>query len=182
MILAEYQDCSQKIGRFDTRCCPSVSAALTFFAIVYYGRMPLPEHPSARPIQNNERSFSGFSKGGDEMANEAIHPEADDSLYLAESVRFLWEATRRVIYGGIDTDHLIALCTIVARLSERRLSRLKSGPRSPECDKAIQQLYNCHQSALDLLAWAKTPTAEPDWSAVGEKLASIGAAPLDFGK
>jgi hypothetical protein len=116
------------------------------------------------------------------MANEAIHPEADESLYLAESVSLLWEGIRRVIYGGIDTDHLIALCTIAARLCERRLSRLQSGPRSPECDKAIQQLCSCHQSALELLAWAKTPTPEPDWSAVGEKLASIGAAPLDSRK
>jgi hypothetical protein len=131
-------------------------------------------------IPMNEETTA--SKGGAEMADEVIHPEADESLYLAESVGLLWEGTRRVIYGGIDTDHLIALCTIVARLSERRLSRLKSGPCSPECDKAIQQLSNCHQSALELLAWAKAPTPEPDWSAIGEKLASIGAAPLDFRK
>jgi hypothetical protein len=123
-----------------------------------------------------------FSKDGAEMANEAIHPEADESLYLAESVGLLWEGTRRVIYGGIDTEHLIALCNIVVRLSERRLSRMQSGPRSPECDKAIHQLRNCHQSALELLAWAKKPTPELDWSAVGEKLASIGAAPLDARK
>jgi hypothetical protein len=116
------------------------------------------------------------------MANEVIHPEADESLYLAESVGLLWEAIRRVIYGGIETDHLIALCNIVARLSERRLARLKSDPRSPECDKAIQQLCDCHRSALELLAWAKTPTPEPDWSAAQEKLASIGAAPLDSRK
>jgi hypothetical protein len=38
-----------------------------------------------------------FSKGVAEMANEVIHPEADESLYLAESVGLLWEATRRVI-------------------------------------------------------------------------------------
>jgi hypothetical protein len=116
------------------------------------------------------------------MANEAIHPEGSDAHYFAESVGLLWEGTRRVMYGGIETDDLVALCSIVARVSERRLSRLQSGPHSPESDKAIEELRSCHRAALELLAWAKTPTPEPDWSSVAEKLASVGAAPLDFQK
>lgn len=116
------------------------------------------------------------------MANEAIHPEASDALYFAESVGLLWEGIRRVVYGGIETDHLIALCSVVAQVCERRIARLQSGPQSTESDKAIQELHGYHRSALELLAWSKTPTPEPDWSAVAEKLASVGAAPLDFPK
>ncbi len=116
------------------------------------------------------------------MADEAIHPEGSDALYFAQSVGLLWEGTRRVIYGGIETDHLIALCSVVAQVCERRLARLQSGPHSAESDKAIEELRNYHRAALELLAWAKTPTPEPEWSAVAEKLASVGAAPLDFPK
>lgn len=116
------------------------------------------------------------------MANEAIHPETADALHFAQSVGLLWEGTRQVIYGGIDTDHVIALCSIVVRVSERRLLRLKSGPRSPETDKAIEELCSYHRSALELLEWAKKPTPEPDWSTAQEKLSSIGAAPLDLQK
>ena len=116
------------------------------------------------------------------MVKDATHPEVTEPLHFTESVRLLWEATRQVCYGGIDTDELAALCSIVAGLAERRMLRLQSGPRSTESATAIQQLRDCHESALALLAWAKAPAPEPDWSAVAEKLASVGAAPLEFPK
>ena len=116
------------------------------------------------------------------MVKDATHPEVNEPVHFAESVRLLWEGTRQVCYGGIDTDHLASLCSIVAGLAEHRILRLQSGPRSTESATAIQQLRDYHESALALLAWAKAPAAEPDWSAVAKKLASVGAVPLEFQK
>lgn len=116
------------------------------------------------------------------MAKEETHPEINETLHFAESVRLLWEATRRVVYGGIDTDDLAALCSIVARLAESRLLYLQSGDSSSESVSAITQLRDYRESALALLAWTKTPTPEPDWSAVAAQLASVGAPPLEFQK
>ena len=120
-----------------------------------------------------------FSKSGGKMVNDATHPEVNEPLHFAESVRLLWEGTRQVCYGGIDTDQLAALCSIVAGLAEKRIRYLQSAPRSPESSAAIEQLQDYHESALALLAWVKAPAPEPDWSAVAEKLASVGAAPLE---
>lgn len=116
------------------------------------------------------------------MANEAIHPEADDARHFAESVNHLWEATRRVVYGGIDTKDLASLCSIVARLAEHRILRLESGNNSSKSAQAIKQLRDYREEALKLLAWTKTPAPEPDWSAVAGKLASVGAPPLEHQK
>ena len=122
------------------------------------------------------------SKGGCEMAKDANHPEGNEPAHFADSVRLLWEGTRQVCYGGIDTDQLSSLCSIVAGLAEHRIRLLQSTPRSTESDAAIQQLRDYHESALALLAWLKAPIPEPDWSAVAEKLASVGASPLESQK
>lgn len=116
------------------------------------------------------------------MAKDVPHPEVNEPLHFAESVRLLWEGTRQVCYGGIDPDQLAALCSIVAGLAEQRIRYLQSVSRSPESSAAIQQLQDYHESALALLAWVKAPAPEPDWSAIAEKLASVGAAPLDSQK
>jgi hypothetical protein len=116
------------------------------------------------------------------MVMNEIHPETDEALHFAESVRLLWEGTRQVVYGGIDTDDLGTLCSIVARVAERRLLRLQSAPQSSELESVIKQLQDSHDSALVLLAWIKTPTPEPNWSTVAHKLASVGAASLEFHK
>jgi hypothetical protein len=116
------------------------------------------------------------------MAKEETHPEVNEALHFAESVRLLWQATRQVVYGGIDTEDLAALCSIVARLAEHRILRLESGVSSSECSTAIAQLRDYREAALKLLAWTKTPTPEPDWSAVAAQLASIGAPPLEYQK
>ena len=120
-----------------------------------------------------------FSKGGGEMVKDATEPEVNEPVHFAESVRLLWEGTRQVCYGGIDTDQLAALCSIVAGLAENRIRRLQSSPSCGESSAAIQQLQDCHEAALALLAWLKAPAPEPDWSAIAEKLASVGAAPLE---
>jgi hypothetical protein len=120
-----------------------------------------------------------FSKGSGKMAKDTSQPEVNDALHFAESVRLLWEGTRRVCYGGIDTDQLATLCSIVAGLAEQRIRYLQSAPRSPESCTAIQQLQDYHESALALLAWVKAPALEPDWSAMAESLKSVGAAPLE---
>lgn len=119
-----------------------------------------------------------FSKGSGEMAKDATQPEVNDALHFAESVRLLWEGTRQVCYGRIATDQLAALSSIVAGLAEQRIRYLQSAPRSPESSAAIQQLQDYHESALALLAWVKAPAPEPDWAAIAQKLASVGAAPL----
>lgn len=121
-----------------------------------------------------------FSKGGGNMTKDAIQPDVNEALHFAESVRLLWEGTRQVCYGGIDTDQLAALCSIVAGLAEKRIRRLQSTPIVAESSAAIQQLQDYRESALALLAWLKAPAPEPDWSAVAESLKSVGAAPLEF--
>jgi hypothetical protein len=121
-------------------------------------------------------------KGDGKMVKDAIPPEVNEPLHFAQSVRLLWEGTRQVCYGGIDTDQLATLCSIVARLADERILRLQSGPDSASSAAAIQQLRDYHESALALLAWAKAPSPEPDWSALAEKLASVGAAPLELQK
>lgn len=123
-----------------------------------------------------------FSKGGDKMAKDMTHPEVNEALHFAESVRLLWEGTRQVCYGGIATDQLATLCSIVAALAERRIWYLQSALPSPDSSAAIQQLQGYHDSALALLAWVTAPPPEPDWSAVAESLKSVGAAPLEFQK
>jgi hypothetical protein len=121
-------------------------------------------------------------KGSGNMENDVTQPEVNEALHFAESVRLLWEGTRQVCYGGIDTDQLASLCSIVAGLAEQRIRYLQSAPRSPESSAAIQQLQDYHESALALLAWVKAPAPEPDWSAVAESLKSVGAAPLESQK
>lgn len=116
------------------------------------------------------------------MAKEETHPEVNESLHFAESVRLLWEATRQVVYGGIDTDDLAALCSIVVRLAERRLPRLESGIASFESAAAIAQLRDYRESALKLLSWSQAPASEADWSTIAAKLAAVDAAPLQFQK
>jgi hypothetical protein len=116
------------------------------------------------------------------MAKEETHPEVNEALHFAESVRKLWEATRQVVYGGIDTNDLASLCAIVARLAEDRLLLLQSGSPSSESDAAIAQLRDYRDEAQKLLSWTKTPTPEPDWSAVAEQLALAGAPPLEYQK
>lgn len=121
-----------------------------------------------------------LSKGRGNMVKDVTQPEVDEPLHFAEGVRLLWEGTRQVCYGGIDTDQLATLCSIVAGLAEQRIRYLQSAPRSTESFAAIQQLQDYHESALALLAWVKAPTPEPAWSAVAESLKSVGAAPLEF--
>ena len=116
------------------------------------------------------------------MASEETHPEVNESLYFAESVRLLWEATRQVVYGGIDTDDLAALCSIVVRLAERRLLRLECGIASFESAAAIAQLRDYRESAQKLLSWSQAPAPEPNWSTLAAKLAAVGVAPLEFQK
>lgn len=114
------------------------------------------------------------------MREEGIDAEVNEARHYAESVRLLWEGTRQVCYGGIDTDQLISLCSIVAGLAEDRILRLQSGPVSSDSSAAIQQLREYHKSALEVQAWATAPAPEPDWSVIAQKLASVGAAPLEF--
>jgi len=116
------------------------------------------------------------------MVNDATPPEVNEAVHFAESVRLLWEGTRQVCYGGIATDQLAALCSIVAGLAEHRIRRLQCAPHSTESSAAIRQLQDYHEAALALLAWVKAPVPEPDWSAVAESLKSVGAAPLEFQK
>jgi hypothetical protein len=123
-----------------------------------------------------------FSKDGGEMVKDVTRPEVNEPLHFAESVRLLWEGTRQVCYGGIDTDQLAALCSIVAGLAENRIRRLQSVPSSAESSAAIQQLQEYHEAASALLAWVEAPVPEPDWSAVAEKLASVGVPPLESQK
>lgn len=116
------------------------------------------------------------------MAKEETHPEVSEPLYFAESVRKLWEATRQVVYGGIDSNDLAAMCSIVARLAEDRLLCLQSGIPSPESNSAIAQLQEYRDEARKLLSWIKKPTPEPDWSAVSAQLVAVGAPPLELQK
>jgi len=92
----------------------------------------------------------------------------------------LWEGTRRAIDEGIDTEDLAALCSIVVRLAEYRLLIGVSWPRSAESEQAAEQLRWYRKMASDLLQWANTPTHEPDWAAIAERLKSAGAAPLEI--
>ena len=106
--------------------------------------------------------------------------EVNEAAHFAESVRLLWEATQRVVYGGIDTDDLVELCSIVVRLAEHRLLRLQSGAGSTDSAKAIEQLRECRDAALKVLEAVKAPAPEPDWSAVAAALSTVGAAPLEY--
>ncbi|MGH7169140.1 MAG: hypothetical protein ACRELG_02540 [Gemmataceae bacterium] len=116
------------------------------------------------------------------MAEDEIQPEVSEASHFAESLRLLWVGTQQVVYGGIDTDDLAMLCSIVARQADHRLLRLQSGDSSTDSAKAIEQLRDYRESALKLLSVLKAPMPEPDWSAVAESLASVGASPLEFHK
>lgn len=108
--------------------------------------------------------------------------EPNESSLFAESVGLLWEGTKRVTYGGIDTDDLAVLCSIVVRVAEHRLLRLQSSVKSSESARAIEQLQNYRESALKLISSMNRRLTEPDWDAIAERLASVGATPLDFQK
>jgi hypothetical protein len=114
------------------------------------------------------------------MKDNGTHRESLKCARSLDTVRLLWEATRRVIAEGIDTEDLVALCGLVVRLAEHRLLDGASCPPSAESEQAAEQLRSYRNMASDLLQWANTPAHEPDWAGLAERLKSAGAAPLEI--
>lgn len=95
-------------------------------------------------------------------------------------MRLLWEGTRKALDGGIDTEDLVSLCSVIVRLADHRLLILESCEPLSETQEAADQLQHYRKMASDLLQWATKPAPEPDWARLSEKLKSVGAAPLEL--
>lgn len=111
------------------------------------------------------------------MQENGTQSELAERFRFPESVRLLWEGTRKAIDGGIDTKDLVSLCDIIVRLADHRLLFLEAGCGSPEAEtmQAANQLRHYRKLASDLLQWATRPMPEPDWAVVAERMASAEA-------
>lgn len=116
------------------------------------------------------------------MAKDEIHPEHGEAVYFAESIRLLWEGTRNVVYGGIDTKDLASLCDIIIRLADDRLLyiQVKCDPNSAEIEEAAKQIRQYREQAAEIHRRTSKPAPEPDWAAITASLSSDGAAPLEL--
>lgn len=116
------------------------------------------------------------------MQENGTHGEFAQRFRSPETVRLLWEGTRKALDGGIDHADLLSLLDIIVRLADHRLLfiQVTCDPPSAESDVVAEQLRLYRKMAFELLQWAKKPAPEPDWAAVAEYLKSVGAAPLDF--
>lgn len=114
------------------------------------------------------------------MSENERHQAFPKRFRSPESVRLLWEGTRKALDGGIDTEDLVSLCRVIVRLADDRLLILESCAPSAESQEAADQLQHYRKLASDLLQWATKPAPEPDWASISEKLKSVGAAPLEL--
>lgn len=116
------------------------------------------------------------------MQENGTKPELTERFRYPEAVRLLWEGTRKALDGGVDHNDLISLCDIIVRLADHRLLfiQAKGDASSAESVQATEQLRQYRKMASDLLQWAAKPAPEPDWTSIAEKLASVGAAPLEW--
>lgn len=111
------------------------------------------------------------------MQENGTKSELAERLRFPESVRLLWEGTRKAIDGGIDTKDLVSLCGIIVRLADHRLLFLETGCglSATESQEAANQLRQYRKLASDLLQWATRPMPEPDWAVIAERMASAEA-------
>ncbi len=114
------------------------------------------------------------------MSENENHQGFPKRFRSPESVRLLWEGTRKALDGGIDTEDLVSLCRVIVRLADDRLLILQSCAPSAESQEVAEQLQHYRKLASDLLQWATKPAPEPDWASLSEKLKSVGDAPLDL--
>jgi len=114
------------------------------------------------------------------MQEKGANWESSEHSQSADAVRLLWEGTRKALDGGIDTKDLVALCDIIVRLADHRLLIIQTAPPSAETAEAVKDIRQYRDLAADVLHRASKPAPEPDWSAVAESLASVGAAPLEL--
>lgn len=103
-----------------------------------------------------------------------------EHLHSADALRHLWEGTRKALDGGIDTKDLVSLCDIIVRLADHRLLIISVATSTAETEEAAKQIRQYRDLAAEVLQRASKPAPEPDWAAVAESLASVGAAPLEF--
>lgn len=116
------------------------------------------------------------------MPENGNNSEFAERLYYTESVRLLWEGTRKATLRGIDTQDLASLCDVIARLADRRLKILEAEPGalSLESQEAARQLQECRDQARGWLEKTKRPMPEPDWQAIAERTASTESTPMEF--
>lgn len=114
------------------------------------------------------------------MQEKGANWELAEHLQSSEAVRHLWEGTRKALNGGIDTKDLVSLCDIIVRLADHRLLIIRATSSAAETEEAAKQIQHYRDLAADVLQRASKPAPEPDWAAVAESLASVGAAPLEF--
>ena len=114
------------------------------------------------------------------MSENESHQGFPKHFRCPESVRLLWEGTRKALDGGIDTEDLVSLCRVIVRLADERLLILESCEPSAESQEAGDQFRHYRKLAADLIQWATKPAPEPDWARLSEKLKSVGAAPLEL--
>jgi hypothetical protein len=116
------------------------------------------------------------------MQENGANWEPSEHFQSSNAVRLLWEGTRKALDGGIDTKDLVALCDIIVRLADHRLLiiQVNCDPRSAEIEEAAKQLRHYRDLAADVFHRASKTAPEPDWAAIAESLASVGAAPLEF--
>lgn len=111
------------------------------------------------------------------MQENEANCESAEQFQSLEAVLLLWEGTRKALAGGIDTKDLASLCDIIVRLADHRLLLIEAATHSRE-EEFAQQIRYYRDLAADVLRRASTPAPEPDWAAVAESLASVGAPPL----
>jgi len=114
------------------------------------------------------------------MQENAVPWEPSEHTESSEAVRLLWEGTRKALNGGIDTKDLVSLCDTIVRLADHRLLIIQVAAHSVETEEAAKQIRHYRDLAADVLQRAAKPAPEPDWAAIAESLASVGAAPLEL--
>lgn len=116
------------------------------------------------------------------MQENGTKSEFAECFRYPEAVRLLWEGTRKALDGGVDHKDLVSLCDIIVRLADHRLLFLqaKGDCSSADSGEAAEQLRQYRKLASDLLQWAAQPVPEPNWASIAEKLASVGASPLEW--
>jgi hypothetical protein len=107
------------------------------------------------------------------MQDNGTKPESAERFRFPESVRLLWEGTRKAIDRGIDTKDLVSLCDIIVRLADHRLLLIQAecGIPAAESQEAVNELRHYRKLASDLLQWASRPMPEPDWAVITESMA-----------
>lgn len=113
------------------------------------------------------------------MQENGVKWDTSELFQSPDAVRLLWEGTRKALDGGIDTKDLVSLCDIIVRLADDRLLIIQAASPSTETEEAAKQIRQYRDLAADVFQRASKPAPEPDWAAVAESLALVGAAPLE---